>query len=1089
MEAEHAGEDDVGERFAGGVVGHDAVVVGLPGERDFVLGRGEFLGELGHVLVGLQVGVGLGHDHEAGEGAGQAGFGRGETADCIRVGGIGSGGLGRGGGDIAGLDDGFEGFALVLEVAFRDLDEIGDEIVAALQLDVDLGERVFEAIAEGDEGVVDADGPEAEHEEEGGEDAENNECAHDGEGFGNESNRVMSQSVVRVSAIYNAVDCFRGGQQGRRAVMRFRFLMTWLLCWAVAEGRAQTPLNVAAPLLGPRAELVTRGEDAVSLAAAERAQELGFSSAAEAIYRQLLERGGPEVEAATMGLATALLDQGRGADAERVLHAFEGQRTAAWHLRKGLAAWQQGFLTTAKNERDATRPNELTPTERGWHFFLQGLIAISDGEPDKAAVLFGQAAEATPSAPARAQFQLKQEQLRLRRGQVTEASLASARRNMDEFSGRARGYQWTRIYAAMLDELGRKAEAAQVLERQLQTMPAEERAEGDETRLLLGLIAGAEQGAGRTALERLLESGSDRTKQRVALQLLARASTQNPSMSNFKRLLDRLIDGATPHPLLEDLLLYRAQVTLAAARVAGASGGYAAAEEDARALLQRFPGSPLKAHAYAVLMQAAWEQRRYRTAADNAVRARAELPPGPERAALGLLIAEAWFRARDYRSAADAYAAAIAERPPGVDTGDLLFQQMLAEIEAGTPEVAAAMLDELAKSPTLDLENRWQAEWNLARALQVRGRTVEAYERVSRLVAEGIEAGRGLAPELRARMAWLQARLASAAGRPEQTLELVEGFGPVLEGVSATLRSEIASSAALLRAEANFALERDEAALQILKTLREEFPSSDAAISSYFLEADHYAVQDKAAEAQQLLTKLAEDFPNSTYAPFALLQAARQAERRGQEANLKEANRLIEDLVGKYPRSELVFAARMKQGDLLRKLNDFPAAQRVYEEVVNRFPQRRDVALAQLALAETHNAQSANEPSHVESALLLFEHVRDRIDAPVDARVEAGFNLGFLHARRGRSAKAEEVWWRDVVNEFLLTPEQARQLSDKGRYWMTRTLLELGTLYEQQEKLDQAKEAWSLVLETKLGYGEALAKARLARFGAAGSAP
>ena len=49
-------------------------------------------------------------------------------------------------------------------------------------------------------------------------------------------------------------------------------------------------------------------------------------------------------------------------------------------------------------------------------------------------------------------------------------------------------------------------------------------------------------------------------------------------------------------------------------------------------------------------------------------------------------------------------------------------------------------------------------------------------------------------------------------------------------------------------------------------------------------------------------------------------EAALQAERRGQDANFAEANRLIEDLVKKYPSSDLVFYARLKQGDLLRKL-------------------------------------------------------------------------------------------------------------------------------------------------------------------------
>jgi tetratricopeptide (TPR) repeat protein len=277
-------------------------------------------------------------------------------------------------------------------------------------------------------------------------------------------------------------------------------------------------------------------------------------------------------------------------------------------------------------------------------------------------------------------------------------------------------------------------------------------------------------------------------------------------------------------------------------------------------------------------------------------------------------------------------------------------------------------------------------------------------------------------------------------------------------------------------------LGRDAIALDVLKKLRVDFPRSDAAVYSYFDEAEYYAKQDKTAEAQHLLTKLADDFPENTYAPLALFKAALQAERRGQDANLTEANGYIEDLVNRYPDSALIFPARLKQGDLLRKLNQFPQAQRAYEELVNKYPQRPDIALAQLALAETHNAQSTNEPSHAESALVLFEHVRDRVDAPLDARIEAGYNIGLLHLRRKETARAEEMWWTNVIHEFLLGPEAGQRLGVKGRYWMTRTLVELGDLYQQQEKLEQAKKAWLLILESKLGYGEAVAKSRLARF-------
>jgi tetratricopeptide (TPR) repeat protein len=869
-----------------------------------------------------------------------------------------------------------------------------------------------------------------------------------------------------------------------------RFQLTFALCLASVSSAvvgAPASLNNPSPLMGSAVPTVSPGEEVIAIEAAQRAQEMGFSSAAIAIYEPLLAAGAANTTAIRLGLATALIDEGRMGEAGKVLEKWEGPRTSPWLLRVGLVAASEGRFPAAKAALAPMHEEELSKGEMSWLRYLQGLVIEGDGDHERAKYAYGQAVELSVSEQARARFLLKRDQALLRLGTPpTEAQLASTRKNLDQFQGRKVGYDLTRTYAAMLNAAGRKNDAVAVLQRQLVSIPAEEHGEADEMRLLLGLIAGAESGEGRNALERLLEQGSDRDKQRIGLQMLARASTSQPRLGQFKRKLEQLIATSANHPILEDLLLFHAQVSLASARIDRNSEGYAQAEEDAHTLLQKFPGSPFKAHVYGVLTGSAWEQRRYRTAADNAVKARAELPAGSERAAMGVLAAEAWFRARDFRSAADAYQAAMTELPTGVTAGQMMFQRVLAEIEAGAPEAAAIVLDQLARNPAFDATNRWQAEWNLARALQARGKTPQAFSRVTSLLSsEGpATSGSALPAELRARMVWLQARLSSGSGQPEQTLKLVAALGGSLQGVSPELRTEIESSGELFRAEANFALGRASAALEVLKKLRSDFPRSDAAVYSYFDEADYYSKQDKTVEAQQLLTKLADDFPeNARYAPLALFKAALEAERRGQDSNIVEANRLIEDLVRKYPDSELIFTARLKQGDLMRKRNDFPAAQRVYEELVNKYPQRPDITLAQLALAETHNAQSANEPAHAESAAVLFEHVLDRMKAPLDARVEAGYNLGLLHVRREQPAKAEEVWWRDVVNAFLLNEKEASQLSDKGRYWMTRTLLELGALYEDQGKIEPAKEAWLLIIKAKLGAGEALAKGRLSKYG------
>jgi hypothetical protein len=64
---------------------------------------------------------------------------------------------------------------LVSGVAFHRLDEIGHEIVALLELHIDVGEGLFAPLPQGDEAVVDADEPENEENK----NAENDPAAHE----------------------------------------------------------------------------------------------------------------------------------------------------------------------------------------------------------------------------------------------------------------------------------------------------------------------------------------------------------------------------------------------------------------------------------------------------------------------------------------------------------------------------------------------------------------------------------------------------------------------------------------------------------------------------------------------------------------------------------------------------------------------------------------------------------------------------------------------------------------------------------------------------------------------------------------------
>jgi hypothetical protein len=882
-------------------------------------------------------------------------------------------------------------------------------------------------------------------------------------------------------------------------------------------------LNPPVPLAKPAAAAPAASPGALNatLAAAKRAQELGLPAIAVPLYRQLLETAvGAERDALALALTTALLDAGEAAEAQKILDGMPPPHDAVWQLRAGLAALQAHKRDAAQAAWNAIKAEDVAPADRAWYYFLTGALYDTAAVRDlqKANDFYVKAETAATTELSRARFQLAGEQVRLRMLPVPPAEVVDQTlKNFEKYQGSVTGYGIAQSYAIDLAATNRPADAVEFLQRRVMiTLPASERSWRDEFNFLIGLIGDASRaGPARSALNQLLETGLSPQRQRQALQLLASASTQEPGRGQFLAELTKLIAAATPHPIKESLLFYRAQLALAAKN-------YAQAEDDANALLQSFPGSPLRVYAFGVLTGSAWEQGRYRLTANDARAARAELATATDpalieaRARLGVLEAEAWFRAGDaddYRNAAAAYAALVRERPAGLtprELNDLRFQRVLAEIKSGSANAAQA-LDEVEADPAFDVEFRWQAEWILARELQTRGDDgiKQAYARVNQLLDAPPDPAirpeqRARMADLRARMAWLQARLSFEAGEYARTLTLADGLVKQAEGVDARLREEIASTGALLKAQAQLVGLRDEPrGVETLKKLRADFPKSDAAVSSYLIEADYDEKADRIVDAQKLLTKLADDFPDNLYAPYALYQAAVLAEKLGQDDNLKEAVRLIENLVqlvAKFPqndqRGDLVFGARLKEGELYEKLNQLPLAQQVYQELENKFPHHGDVVRAQLALAKCLNAQASGNPSYLAAAQAKFEQLLYRVDAREEVRVEAGYNLGELLVRRDSPDKAAEVWWRDVVFEFLLKdPAKKKNLlgddarpNVNGRYWMARTLVRVGDLLEQQGKLEDAKRAWSLILETKLGY-DALARVRLARFGVAETKP
>lgn len=844
-------------------------------------------------------------------------------------------------------------------------------------------------------------------------------------------------------------------------------------------GGMRAQMAAPSPLAAERTNAATApGEWIVAEGRANRALQAGFPATAAQIYRDVLRDpalAGDARPRITLALVTALLDSGDLTAAEAELKSYGGPSDSAYRLRAGLLAAHARRRDAARNELKEVNADHLTAAERGWWLFLQAQIADLDNDISRANSLYDQAIQAAVSEQQRARFTLGQAQAQLRVAPPDEARLAGMRNNVEQLQGTRQGYVYVRTYATALHALNRDAEAKAALQRALSVLPASERETADQFRLMLGLIAGESTPEGRRALAQLVHGAVKPETQRTALYLLARGSRTPADREELRRMLSELIAAPTLHPIIEDLRLVRAQLALQDRQ-------YNAAEEDARLLLEFFPGSPLKPAALGVRLSVAWDLRLYRAAADLASQLRALVPEGREKSELGVLVAEAYFRAGDYKNAADAYEAMLRDvhaAPQVVPTGVLIFQRVLSDIRAERLEAAAVLLDEMAGNPNFDVENRWQAEWNLIREMQARGQNAPAQARVEKLLAGGTANVPG---ELRVRLLWLRAKLSYDNGAPQAAATQVDELIAAVAAaqLEATLKNEVTSTALLLKAQALLDLGRDTEGAALLDKLRADFRDSKAALYSYIVQASRQARRGELARAQKTLVDMVDANKTSEFAPFALYEAGLYAEQQGLDRNLRESHQLMERLANDYKNSELVFYARLKQGDLLRKLNDFGSARLVYEDLINNRGQHPDVLLAQLALADSLFAQGANNVTNYESAAALYERLRDLPTASADLRVEAGYKWGFALSRRARVPEAQVVLW-GVVDAFLLDAAQAAKLGANGRWWMAKTLLELGQLLEDAGKLDEAQRAYQLILDNKLG-GAAQAAAKLARF-------
>lgn len=902
-----------------------------------------------------------------------------------------------------------------------------------------------------------------------------------------------------------------------------------LLAALPAARAGETPVLAVAPAERAGATPETRPW----VTSVESAAAAGLPTLVEGLGEEALRRLSGDEQArrrVLLAMATARLQRSDFTGARQALAGIPGESPEK-RLRLGLAAYGEHRTSEARSHLAAVRAAALPAGDALWREALEGLIAGEDARPAEVEAHFRAAAAKARDPQEKAQMSLLRLRTLLRMRPQDTNAIDEIGRLIDILPDIRQTYQLAKVQAFALHREGRAERAVHHLRR----IPVRDADLVAERELLCGLMAGdgspgsgGRSPAGREALLRAVKSEGFPDIQGAALAALREAvlsALPGEVVVNANAVYARLTElveppTGNPDSKVADLAHYtRAVVMLAASSQADSDAARDAAREKAakaaQDLLEKFPGSPLREDALALTADIAWQSGAFRKAADALDKLR-ELSPAGESVALDLAAADCYFLNRDHALAAAAYARARQGLSDETARGEALIGEIRARLadtslpEARRADDAARALDAaLAPGGRIAPGARLRAEWLVSEALRKAGDAARALPRVQRALEATPEKEAGM----RVRLLWLRAMVELACGMNRNAAESAQELTRI---VSADAPGEVRENApailaqtALLKARAMLAAGGD--AQESLRELREKHAKQPSAAASYLVEGRHLSAQGRHAEAFEVFRqghlrfREEADPALAQYAVAALYEAACEAltlaDRQG-PVRLKEAFDLLDVLTKEYPRHELFFRARLMQGDILRRRNEFDSALKVYEDLVASHPNHPSRIRAEMAKADCLLKQGKDGDRRAERLVLAaaeYERLVNLPGRPADLAAEAackraealslaptkGAPNPATGARLARAEAAKTLWV--TIDELLTTPEQAAALGDNGRHWVAYGLLKIAELREQDGLFAEARAALNRLLQYNAGLpadayrlpGSALAKRRL----------
>lgn len=815
---------------------------------------------------------------------------------------------------------------------------------------------------------------------------------------------------------------------------------------------------------------------------ADRLLGAGMAQSANSILGELLEGEShlsPAIEdKILLGLVKGNISKGKFTEASRYLEKIsEINKGSGYQLQTAVLAFGNGLnpnWSIIETSIGLVNLSDLDKESRFWFHLLKALIAEKEGNGDLLNEFIATSRNQTQDLTLLSTLQNISLRWSLQFGVPKNEVLEDLRNTFINAKGSA-VFAAAKQYAIALWAKSNIDEALTVLDLEKQFKRFRSNislVQREELRLLRVMISGTESTEAQLALAELIRSGSSLEVMEIALQLL---SQQSEVSSVFTDLLNEIIARDDAHALVGQMYYYRSQLALT-------RGELVVAKSDAEKMLENYPGLDRINDALFILAFAALENDppQFRTAADFLIQLRNKTESSDSISELNERIGDCYYLNKDFKNASQYYNLALSLKPEVL--GQIFLKITSASILGGELDEALNYLDQISLNQVSYSRERWQAEWNISQGLIRNFRANEALNRV-RVLNQGVSEEVPL--ELALRLVWLELKLSLELDPESDVVEMITRVDQSLRRLESNLSAndyESTSSALLtgefllLKGIFEYRNDRIDAAKGAFEALRKKYASSIAAERSYLIEAAELESRGAYTEAQKVMLYLVDTFPESQLAAQCIFEAAILNERQG-TGNYVESIRLLDRLASNYPNSPLVYRARLKQGDLLRLLNDFTGAQLIFETLVNGEPEHPLRHIAELSLAECMLALAKSDAKKLAKVASNLERLVDLPSLSLDFKLEVMYKWAFALLEADAPEQARVILAQSIA-ENLLDTKSASELGSAGRYWASRTLLELGEQMKIAGDLAEAR----IIFQKLIAYnlpGRGLAQTRI----------